>query len=541
MAEEVQMCPRCSLGRLVPVGDEGRFLECAKLCGYRFDTHLSREVVREEETGEAKKEEQDSASEFVNGQIYAEQVFRPDFGEPEFLVYELASGHVDYLSELRVDGRTITPLRYSEKEAKSVWLPDGVEEYGNLRALREKERAWALKEYDPMGNTEEFDIFLSHGLLSWIPELRKASVETFYPIFRVLGPSESGKKRYLTIARHIYRRPFHALKSNRLPSIFRGLGKWPGSTLVLDEADSTGDYDSELMQFLNSRADGVPIPRYDADRHAEEFIFSEGYSILATRFPFKDTGVETRTVTQKAVSTDKPDKYDLIPPPEWVEEGRSIIRQLMMFRLRNRANAFAVPSNLLINDVGPRVRLTLLLLHALKDQDSSIVKDYEEVGQRMEAKLREARSASDEGQVLNFVYSSIEHDAEQKEIANLEHDGSVPYFVVPRKSGTDEGENLSQPLTAGYIAEQLRSFSARDVCTIWRGLGQTVKPRIRYTQVLGAGREERTISNTYRSILQASDPGRLAREFGRFVPNYSVPLVSLVADIPMRQAKLEEG
>jgi hypothetical protein len=529
--ESLGACPKCGK-RMVEVGDDKRYLEC--LCGYRFDTFLSKEVVA---TGSTKSEveEEISASEYADGKQYAEQIFRPEVGEPEFLVWDSSTQEIEFVFELRAGKKTVHPLKYSENEARSVWLSDGAEEYSSLRALRDKTRAWALKEYDPMGNVEEFELFLSHGLLSWVPEIRKASVETFFPIFRVMGPSESGKKRYLTVGRHIYRRPFYALKSNRVPSIFRGVGKWPGSTLVLDEADSRGDYDSDLMQFLNSRADGIPIPRFDADHKVEEFIHSEGYSIIATRFPFKDTWVETRCVTQKAVPTDRPDKYDLIPPPEWVEEGRAIMRQLMMFRLRNRNNSFIVPSNLIIADVGPRVRLTHSLLHALKDQDPTIVKDYEDIGKRMEAKLREARSLSDEGYVLGLVYGAIDH--ESGKIPNLEYDGSVPFLAVPRRSEDQELEGLRQPLTAGYVAEQLRTFSARDVSTIWRGLGETVKQKSRYSQMMtGHDGKERTLSTVHRGILQITDSRRLAQEFKRFVPNCSVALVALAAELCMRQA-----
>jgi hypothetical protein len=531
--EETQKCPECRKV-LVAVGDDRRFLEC--LCGYKFDTYLSRAVSTKES---GSPEDVQLASEFEFENKYAEQVFRSDSGEPEFLVYDSTSDRFEFVTELNAGGRTIRPLSYSKNEMKCVWLPDGAEDYGNLRGLREKIRTWALAEYDPMGNTEEFDLFLSHALLSWIPEIRKTSVETFYPIFRVMGPSESGKKRYLTIAKHIYRRPFYALKSNRIPSIFRGLGRWSGSTLVLDEADSKGDYDSDLMQFLNSRADGIPIPRFDADRKSEEFIHSEGYSVIANRFPFRDTGVETRCITQKAVPTDRPDRYDLIPPPDWIAEGRSIMRKLLMFRLRNRTKQFSIPSNLQIENVGPRVRLTLSLLHALKDQDPAIVDDYQAVGQRIETKLREARASSDEGMVLNFVYESLDIETDSHRISNIEYDESVPFLTVKRRSEGDEGE-LLQPLTAGYVAEHLRTLSAKDVNMIWRGLGQSIKQRTRFSQVLSYEGKERVVSSTYRGVLQLADSRRLALEFKRFVPDNTVALVALVAGIGTRQAILEK-
>lgn len=548
--QEAQTCPRCNKGKLVVVGDEGRFLECGAYCGYRFDTHLSREVQAEPSEANAEsKPEETSCSEYAGAGFYAEEIFRPDVGEPEFLVQDDATGRISFEKVLKVKGEHVLPLKYDEKERKCVWLPDGAEEYESLQALRKRIRAWALKEYDPMGNDETFELFLSHAILSWLPELQQASAERFHPIFRALGPSESGKKRFLTIARYIYRRPFYAQKSNRVPSIFRGVDKWSGetqtgSTLILEEADTKrGDYDSELLQFLNGRADGVPQPRFNTEKNEMDFIYSEGYSVLAMRFPTRDTGIETRSITQPAIPTDKPERYDLIAPPEWEEEGRSIRRQLLMFRLRNRAKRFEVPNNLLIEGVGPRVRTTLMLLHPLKEQDPTIVRDYEEIGKRLEAKLREGRAGSNEGLVLNQVYGCIDHDPEAAKIWNLEHDGSVPFLSVkrPREEGEDF-DQLRQPLTAGYVAQQIgtRGFSARDVGEIWRGLGQTVKPNSRYSQTVG-GSEEHTDTKTYRGVLLITDSRRLAQEFKRFVPNNSVALVALVADMCVRQATLEPG
>lgn len=56
-AESSSPCPRCGKP-LVVVGDEGRFLECSGLCGYRFDAFLSKEAAANDAEGSLFDEEE---------------------------------------------------------------------------------------------------------------------------------------------------------------------------------------------------------------------------------------------------------------------------------------------------------------------------------------------------------------------------------------------------------------------------------------------------------------------------------------------------
>jgi hypothetical protein len=53
LSAEPIICPRCEKGNLVEVGDDKRYLECSRLCGFRFDTFLSRSVTEMEPDSKA--------------------------------------------------------------------------------------------------------------------------------------------------------------------------------------------------------------------------------------------------------------------------------------------------------------------------------------------------------------------------------------------------------------------------------------------------------------------------------------------------------
>lgn len=137
--------------------------------------------------------------------------------------------------------------------------------------------SFALEEFDPVENRELFELVIYLALTSWIASERMADlIEKFIPIISARGGSETGKKRFLTVMRWLAYRAIYALKTTKVPTLFRYLAPWDG-TLILDEADlSDSGENNDFVEFMNSRADGVPIPRYSSGKDMVEIFHSFG-------------------------------------------------------------------------------------------------------------------------------------------------------------------------------------------------------------------------------------------------------------------------
>jgi hypothetical protein len=428
---------------------------------------------------------------------YAEELLREDV--ETFVLYNPTDDSWEYVAEVENGGEKIYPLPLFPNQRSSITLADGVEEYGTLKELRKEMLEFGLDEFDPVDNRELFELTIQLELISWIASERMRELsERFIPLIAIRGPSETGKKRFLTIARWLTYRPLYALKTTKVPTLFRALAPW-GGTLILDEADlADSSENNEFVEFMNSRADGVPIPRYNSGDKTVEFFHSFGTSIVAERSSSTDDGYESRKVIFPSDATIYPEKYSLIPPKEWTERGKVLQRKLLLFRLRHLTGD--VPTNLIIEGVkGFRVRESLLLLQALSGEDSDIVKDIASIAKKLEKRIITERSGSMEGLILNIVYNSIEDIDTYLE----PHEKALEIMMIQHHGNK---EDTTYPLTLKYISKGLGEvISAAEVARRWRGLGQDTTPR---------GRRE---GRRYSGIIQISNPTRFLKEVGKYV------------------------
>jgi hypothetical protein len=342
-----------------------------------------------------------------------------------------------------------------------------------------------------------------------LTEWQEGFGEKFLPLIQAVGPSETGKKRFLTIMRFLYYRSIYALKTTKVPSLFRLMEKWKG-TLVLDEADlDDSTLSAEFVQFVNSRADGVPITRYSAEDDVNKWFYSFGYTILAMRKSFMDDGAQSRCLKYVSEGTNTPSDYNLIPPKEWVERGEKIRQKLMMFRLRALLRPHKFPTQLIIEGVSSfRVREAVLMLYALEDVDPTITKDIPRILKLLQKQTIEERSGSLEGLILNIVYNWM--DDEEVVVAKRGTDWYAEKTRVSTRSQRDEengeGKTWMELLTLGTIVKVLNdSMSASEIARYWRGLGQNVLSQLK------------TGGKRIRGVLLIKDPKRLQKEFRKYV------------------------
>ena len=462
---------------------------------------IDKEPAEEEKKEEKPKIRYETVLTLPDGR-HAEQIHRK--GNECFIVYDPKTKKTEYRDTFEIDGEIIMPLPLDENILTSLTLSGGVEEYGSLEELRKEMLDFALSEYDPVSNTDLFKLIINLFLITWIgPEWSKGMGERFIPIVAARGPSETGKKRVLTIARYLTYRPIYMLKTTKVPSMFRAVDPWKG-TLILDEADcDDSTLSSEFIQFLNSRADGVSIPRFSIDTRKVEWFSSFGMSILATRRPFADDGLESRAIVMPTESTDSPEKYDLVPSRAWVKKGLVLQKKLLLFRLHNLTGK--IPTQLLLKDVNSfRVRESLLVLQALSKEDPTIVDDLATIGKKMEQRIIEERAQSPEGLILNFVYSILDDDKVDLLLWR------TSFQIIRRWSGRNsDGEEKEYPVLLKTIAGGLGdAFSSSEIARFWRGLGQNLRT------------QGRVVGRKCRGIILITNKKRLQKEFKKYVPNY---------------------
>ena len=411
-------------------------------------------------------------------EIYFEEILKDE--TEQFVVYNTKTGNWTFETEIKHNDTIILPQPIPLAQRESLTLADDIEEYGSLADLRKEMLSFALEEFDPVENRELFELMIHLELISWIASERMKDLpEKFIPIISARGPSETGKKRFLTVARWLSYRSLYALKTTKVPTLFRALSPWDG-TLILDEADLNDSSESnEFVEFMNSRSDGVPIPRYNTGSREVEFFHSFGLTVIAERSAAFDDGYESRKIIFPSDATMKPEEYSLIPPNGWAAKGRQLQRKLLLFRLRHLKGD--VPSNLVIEGVkGFRVRESLLLLQTLKNEDKEIISNLEHLGKILQKRIIEERSGSIEGMIMNIIYNRILDDN-----TRIEPFRGIPEIIMEYKKGEDF---YSSPLTLKSISKALgEQLSPSDVARRWRGLGQGLRARGRVDGKLYAG------------------------------------------------------
>src|SRR5262245_19113178 len=205
-------------------------------------------------------------------------------------------------------------------------------------------------------------------LLTWLydtlPEL---------PYLRVRGEPGSGKTRFLMTVGSICNKPIFASGASTVSPVFRMLDLVRG-TLVLDEADFRfSDEKAEVTKILNNGImPGFPVLRCEQNGAGREFnprayhVF--GPKLVATRNGFDDRALESRFLSEDMGARGLRGDVPISLPAAHAREAQALRNQLLLFRLRHRAQARLVPSPL-GGDIAPRLAQMFNPILSLIDDD----------------------------------------------------------------------------------------------------------------------------------------------------------------------------
>lgn len=196
-------CFKCGKG-----GDAAEFIKLLKKVNFKEAKQIIEELLGIKfESGKKKDIKFLSMFEFPDGR-HAEEIIKD--GTPAFLIYDPATRRIDYHEKIELDDKTVLPIPLDPKLMEALTLPDGVEEYGTLEQLINEIIDFALEKFDPVSNEGLFKLILHIFLASWfVPKWMKSYPERFFPAITARGPSETGKKRLLTLGRWLSYRPMY--------------------------------------------------------------------------------------------------------------------------------------------------------------------------------------------------------------------------------------------------------------------------------------------------------------------------------------------
>jgi len=330
-------------------------------------------------------------------------------------------------------------------------------------------------------------------------------------LLAIVGTSGGGKRRWLTVLRQFAYRPIYLLNTTKIPSVFRMAEPWGTPTLLIDEADQkeTGS-EAEWVQFINSRFDGTPIPRYNASGEKVETFKSFGLTCLALRRMPKDEGTTGRMV--KINATISPIVLPEVAGDDIFEEFEPIRNKLLYLRLKYYNKLKFVGHSGLPADQSWRGKETLTLFRILEQIDPRISQDINKISQDLTEREVQNLSQTWDGLIINEIYAFITDDAsEYKKRKN-----GYYYF----REWTDrEGETHTIFLNLKYLADRLGTSASE----IQRSMAQFKITTYERFRPDGTDRAQR-------GILMFGYPQDTDRIFRRYVPGYNGELLKLCSD-----------
>ena len=272
---------------------------------------------------------------FKNGSI-AKELVGSD-GNPRFAVYDAPTNTISVVGHLVGDlDEIIIPLWDKAIGPKlGMALPSEPIEYGDANSLYNAILQFALKYYDPV-DAEGLSHLKICILYIFLTGFQDKNI-TYWPIVNMRGQSEGGKGRLAKIMYLLSDRGMWQV-APKLGSLHRAVNDWK-PTLCLDEADLKDSSEAaDLVQFYNSRATGAIIWRYSTDAQTNQISEVTGPTIMCTRKPFEDDGIESRCLVIQAKPGRRLGQKDGVPylePPEMFEEAQRLRNKLLTFWLRN--------------------------------------------------------------------------------------------------------------------------------------------------------------------------------------------------------------
>lgn len=331
----------------------------------------------------------------------AEQLWNPGTKFSGFAIRR-PDGTIDVQPTLWDGSTEWVPDLDSLVEKGVVLLPSEPLSYNSEAELLDDIRQYILRCLDI---SEDYS-YLAAGyvLLTWVYDAFDA-----LPYLRALGDYGSGKSRFLQTIGSVCYKPMMASGATTLSPLFRIIERYRG-TLVVDEADfGRSDLGADIVKFLNTGYQrGTPLLRSEKQGDTFEPTAFDVYGpkLLATRKRFTDLALESRCLTHVMEPMARRD-IPLALDDVFRQQALSLRNRLLSYRM-NRLPDLKVPATYR-NGLEPRLAQVISPLRTIL-RDPAAIKVLERFAKSYQARLREDRAQSDEGDVLRALLVAHQSD-----------------------------------------------------------------------------------------------------------------------------------
>jgi hypothetical protein len=369
-------------------------------------------VVETHKGNKTLSEDDDSETSFlvtVDNRI-CEEVYDPKLGEPLFAIYD--GKEVQYQSSVEDRGRIIKPISGNFVSKNIVRLPKEAVEYGTELELFNRIKVFIHTYVDVAAEWEEWATH--YVLLSWVYDKLPVC-----PYLCALGPSDSGKTRFVQVVGSICYKPIVASGSVTASPIFRLLDQFRG-TMIINEFDFiAGNLNDEIIVILNNGFEAdLPVMRTEGEHKKEVQIFQVyGPKLFATRKRKNDWAFESRLLTINMKSTKRKD----IPAfllDDFHNRAMELRNMLLMFRLRHYNQEVKLRTDL-FTGISGRLRQTLLSITSVI-RDEAFLEQADQFAKKLQKELKAMKGLDLDGtvyQVLTECWIANDKQPQLKDIA----------------------------------------------------------------------------------------------------------------------------
>lgn len=400
-------------------------------------------------------DEQDKKTKFITSTELADGTLIEmllDIEENKTFLSVHKDGQIKKEKSLEIDGVLLKP-HPPEKDLfkhKVVLFPSKPKAYGSQKELIQHIQNFIHKY---LSVSEFFEKIASYYVLfTWIHDDFNE-----LPYLRGLGDYGTGKSRLLQVIGSICYRPIFASGATTVSPIFRILNDFKG-TLILDEADfKMSDTTTEIIKILNSGfMKNMPVLRSEGNSKKSFDVKAYGVfgpKIIATRYLYKDTALESRMITEDMnLNFPRNDVPYNIPDSFW-DEALEIRNKLLMFRFNNKGKSILNPK-LENRKIEPRLNQIAIPLMSIIDDPEMISAIQKQIIEYNE-KIKTDRT-------LNYNYQIL--DA----ICELLDDGFIRPTIHQVAEKFNKDLNASEAITSkkmGYLVRKtldLKTERTRD-------------------------------------------------------------------------------
>jgi hypothetical protein len=408
------------------------------------------------EPAEVKEKESLAAYLTLQGQLYLE-VRLADGG---YSFAHLVDGRVILTPEIKAGGLIVRPRPLPMRENQPLPLVGLPSEDVRAAPLLSPEEMFA-KVRSHIGcyaDLEPLDLELCtyYVLFTWL-----------YPKVKTLGylrfkaDTGKGKTRVKNVTSDVSFYPLQASGASSFSGMARMQEKWRG-TLVVDEADFSGDKDHQISKYLNL---GFERGQYyilsdKLNPKQQEFFDPFCPKILAMREPFTDNATEGRLLSITMHETQK-DSIPIILPPEYEVETQKLRDELARFTLEHWAEVDG-SKMLSFDDLGiePRLRQLAMPLSVVFQLWPQGVDGFRSYLKQRQKDIRRTRSQSWEGSLVNLVIAIAtgDHNLKSEWVEYYEPSSGKPQAVtssmVARQMNTSTKSVTQALASVGIEAER---------------------------------------------------------------------------------------